>query len=208
MACENFCQRGLLQADTRGQYSNKCCKAHLFLGDGAEDCVEMASSCTVSLTFREVKGLSHRQNTYCTSASLKCANRLCNECRRVQVLVRAWWPFAQNWRPRQSYCHGSKWTARHAGILEKWSCFSFFWQYEILRWKNGSVLWNYGDIPKGIFFFIPKNLRFSIACELTVSAPILCKTFNFTAVFHLSFKSLLNSCAKWILLVIRYLVNS
>lgn len=53
VASENFCQIGLLQAGTRGQYSNKTYKAHLFLGVVGEDCVEMGSSFTVSLTFVE-----------------------------------------------------------------------------------------------------------------------------------------------------------
>lgn len=64
-----------------------------------------------------------------------------------------------------------------------------------------------------LILFIPRTflhlrLRFSIASELMVSALIPYKTFNFTTVFYLSFKSLRNSCAKWILLGIKYLVNS
>ena len=53
-ASENLCQTGLLQAGTRSQYSNEFYEVYLFLGVEVEDCVEMASSCTVNLAFVEV----------------------------------------------------------------------------------------------------------------------------------------------------------
>lgn len=79
---------------------------------------------------------------------------------------------------------GSKWTARHAGILDHVS----FLTVEIFRKKKVSFLWKCEDILK--------NLGFSVVSELMVSTPIPYKTFHFTTVLHLSFKSLLNSCAK------------
>lgn len=74
------------------------------------------------------------------------------------------------------------------GMQESLKKTCFFLTVEIFRKKKGSFLWKCEDIPK--------NLGFSFVSELVVSAPIPHKTFQFTAVFHLSFKSLLNSCAK------------
>lgn len=89
--------------------------------------------------------------------------------------------------------------------------FFFFWQYEILRWKNfGFFFFFCGNmqIYLSYFFFIYLRIQGFQLLKLMVSAPTPYETFHFTTVFHLSFKSLLNSCPKWILLISRYWVNS
>lgn len=151
------------------------------------------------------------QKTYCTSASVMCANKLYISCRQVQVLVH----MHSGHSPRTDGLSKAIAMAQNGqpGMQESLTndhvfLFLTIWNFEVEKLWVFFFFCGNMQIYLSYFFFIYLRIQGFQLLKLMVSAPTPYETFHFTTVFHLSFKSLLNSCPKWILQISRYWVNS